>query len=83
VSGNPAGRPRIVAEVADLARRHTADAIAALVAIMPKGESDAARVSAANALLDRGYGRPVQGGPVILDEMGGTLSEQGRAIIEG
>lgn len=61
VSGNPNGRPKIIAEVRDLARRHTADAIAALVAIMREGESDAARVSAANALLDRGYGRPVQG----------------------
>jgi len=82
VSGNPNGRPRIVAEVRDLARRHTANAIAALVAIMQKGESDAARVSAANALLDRGYGRPVTGGPVMLDEIDGTLSEQGRTIIK-
>lgn len=59
-SGNPGGRPKVVAEVTELARQHTAEAIEALVAICTKGKSEAARASAAVALLDRGYGRPAQ-----------------------
>jgi hypothetical protein len=60
-SGNPGGRPKVVAEVRELAREHTADAIQTLVSIMTNPKSaPAARVSAANALLDRGYGKPPQ-----------------------
>jgi hypothetical protein len=60
-SGNPGGRPKVVAEVKELARKHTGKAIETLVSIMdnPKA-APAARVSAANALLDRGYGKPPQ-----------------------
>jgi hypothetical protein len=51
----------VLAEVRDLARRHGAAAIGALaeIALNPKAPP-AARVAAAEALLDRGYGRPVQ-----------------------
>ena len=59
-SGNPGGRPKVSAEIRDLARDHGAKAIERLVALMhSKNESVAVR--AAEALLDRGYGRPVQG----------------------
>src|SRR5262249_1155490 len=60
-SGNPGGRPKEIAEVKELARAHMPAAIEALASIMnnPKA-SDAARVSAATALLDRGYGKPQQ-----------------------
>ena len=59
--GNPGGRPKVVAEVNELARVHTAEAIQTLVSIMTNPKSaPAARVSAANALLDRGYGKPPQ-----------------------
>ena len=44
----------------ELARQHTELALGVLVKIAQKGESEKARVSAANALLDRGYGRPRQ-----------------------
>ena len=71
-SGNPGGRPKVVAEVKELARKHTGKAIETLVSIMdnPKA-APAARVSAANALLDRGYGKPPQhitgeGGPSFV-----------------
>jgi hypothetical protein len=60
-SGNPGGRPKVVAEVKELARAYTAEAIETLVSIMTNAKSaPAARVSAANALLDRGYGKPPQ-----------------------
>jgi Family of unknown function (DUF5681) len=66
-SGNPGGRPKAVAEIKDLARKHTDEALETLAAIMrnPKA-SAAARVSAANALLDRGYGKPPQ--HITVDE---------------
>ena len=68
-SGNPGGRPKVVAQVKELAREHTGEAIETLVSIMTNPKyAPAARVSAANALLDRGYGKPPQhisgeGGP--------------------
>ena len=57
VSGNPGGRPRAALDVQELARQHTPDAIAALVAALA---SPRERVSAAVALLDRGWGKPAQ-----------------------
>ena len=68
-SGNPGGRPKVIAEVKELARAHTGEAIGTLVSIMTNPKyAPASRVSAANALLDRGYGKPPQhitgeGGP--------------------
>jgi uncharacterized protein DUF5681 len=60
-SGNPGGRPKVVAEVRELARAHTGEAIETLVSIMSNPKcAPASRVSAANALLDRGYGKPPQ-----------------------
>ena len=59
-SGNPGGRSKVVKEVQDLARQHTTDAIKTLVAICKRGQSEAARVAAASAILDRAYGKPTQ-----------------------
>ena len=60
-SGNPGGRPAVIAEVRDLAREHTAAAIDTLAIIMNNTDAPpAARVAAANSILDRGYGKPVQ-----------------------
>lgn len=60
-SGNPSGRPKTDLVIRDLARKHTEDAIQTLVAITndPK-VSASARVQAATAILDRGWGKPVQ-----------------------
>lgn len=60
-SGNPGGRPKVVGEVQELAREHTTQAIQTLVDIMSSADAPpAARVAAANAVLDRGYGKPPQ-----------------------
>ncbi len=48
------------ASLSDLARQHTSTALTALVDIAKKGGSESARVAAANALLDRAYGKPTQ-----------------------
>ena len=56
-SGNPGGRPKAAVDVQTLARAHTADAIRALVDAL---SSPRERVPAAVALLDRGWGKPIQ-----------------------
>jgi hypothetical protein len=58
-SGNPGGRPRGFAEIAELARSYAPAAIELLATIMNAEDMPpAARVGAANALLDRGFGKP-------------------------
>ena len=48
-------------EIRSLARSHTEAAINALLSVMNQPESPpAARVSAANSILDRGWGKPAQ-----------------------
>ena len=48
-------------EIRSLARSHTRTALNVLVGIMrSKGATAAARVSAANAILDRGWGKATQ-----------------------
>jgi hypothetical protein len=51
---------RVTYDIQKLARQYTERALLTLAGIMERGESEAARVSAANALLDRGHGRPKQ-----------------------
>ena len=52
---------KIVTEIRSLARSHTRTAINVLVGIMrSKDATAAARVSAANAILDRGWGKATQ-----------------------
>ena len=59
--GNLRGRPKIDAEVRDLARVHTADAINTLATIMrDEKEPASARVTAAFLILDRGHGKAPQ-----------------------
>jgi hypothetical protein len=60
-SGNPGGRPRVLADVQELARERCSKAIDTLAEILAdKKAPAAARVAAAGALLDRGYGKPTQ-----------------------
>jgi hypothetical protein len=49
-------------EIRSLARSHTETALNTLVGIMNQDQAPhAARVAAANSLLDRGWGKPMQG----------------------
>jgi hypothetical protein len=58
-SANPGGRPKVLVEVRDLARIHTAEAIDTLVSIMrDDSKSEHARIAAATQLLNRGWGSP-------------------------
>jgi len=62
----PRSSPIIIAnaqekrELREAAREYTERALRTLAAICSEGQSEAARVSAACALLDRGYGKPTQ-----------------------
>jgi len=54
-------------EIKSLARSHTETALNTLVGIMNQSEAPAAaRVAAANSLLDRGWGKPTQ--PISGDD---------------
>ena len=60
-SGNPGGRPKALAAVMEAAKAHTAAAIETLAAIMAdRRQPAAARIAAAVAILDRGWGKPRQ-----------------------
>lgn len=59
-SGNPGGRPRALASVMHEARRYTPEALKTLVKLMRSAESETVRLNATEALLSRGWGRPVQ-----------------------
>jgi hypothetical protein len=53
--------PRAVTEIRSLARSHTRTALNVLVGVMRSNEATpAARVAAANAILDRGWGKAPQ-----------------------
>ena len=77
VSGNPRGRPkkartiearRLVTDVKAAARELTQSAIDTLARIMKNPKAPAAvRLSAAQALLDRGHGRPSQAVDVVVE----------------
>jgi len=60
-SGNPGGRPRVVADIRALAQLQGEASIEALIRVRDDPKSPAAAVvTAAQALMDRGYGRAIQ-----------------------
>jgi uncharacterized protein DUF5681 len=82
-SGNPGGRPKVLGDVQELARQQSPDAINTLGDIMRDDKAPpAARVAAANALLDRGYGKPTQPISQTLAKVDpSTLSDEELAAI--
>ena len=72
VCPNKKGRPPVIQEVRELAKQQTEAAIRTIVAIMEDPKANAsARVAAAEAILDRGWGKPKQ--HVDLDATGGFV----------
>jgi hypothetical protein len=54
-------RSRTITEIRSLARSHTRTALNVLVGVMRNTKAPApARIAAANAILDRGWGKPKQ-----------------------
>lgn len=94
ISGNPGGYSKekraAVARVAVLAREHTEEAIKTLATILKDEKATrTTRIAAANALLDRAWGRPPQSVGVGVglsfdnledEDMGLSVVEVGRRI---
>jgi Family of unknown function (DUF5681) len=59
-SGNPSGRSKDKHTISQLAKAYTEEAIEKLAAIMRTGKTEQAQVRAAEALLDRGWGKAPQ-----------------------
>ena len=57
-SGNAGGRPKDEHNIAALARSYSTEAIETLVDLMRNARDDRVRRTAAQALLDRGFGKP-------------------------
>ena len=72
-AGRPPGVPnKATAEIKDLARQYTGDALTTLAGIMKSDEQPAAaRVSACKELLDRAYGKAPQ---ALTGEGGGPIT---------
>jgi hypothetical protein len=61
-SPNPGGRPKLFTELREAAQREGPASIRKLAEIRDNPKAPyLAQIAAANSLLDRGYGRPVQG----------------------
>jgi hypothetical protein len=60
MSGNPSGRSKETHTISQLAKAYTQEAIEKLAAIMRTGKTEQAQVRAAEALLDRGWGKASQ-----------------------
>ena len=59
VSGNPGGRPKLEVSIRELAQENSMEALETLVQVMRTGKPGE-RLIAANAILDRAYGKPTQ-----------------------
>lgn len=79
-SGNPAGRPKVVAVIRDMAREHGKEAVEKLVEIMRGDDPKLARAAACD-ILDRGYGKPTQ--MIASDDDAGGLTVVIRQAIGG
>lgn len=78
-SGNPGGRPKECAEVKALAREYGQEAIEKLVALM-RGEDNRIAQAAAQALLDRGYGKPSQSVDLVADVTANVSTIERRVV---
>ena len=85
-SGNPGGKPKAIITVVEAARARTVEAIETLTTIMrDKKATSSARVSAAIALLVRGWGKAPQSISIKRDpsEMGHLTDDELIAIAAG
>lgn len=79
-SGNPNGRPKADPALVKAAREHAERALAVFVANLDD-ENPTVRHKAAEALLDRGYGKPAQSVTVAGDEDAPLITRIERVIV--
>lgn len=82
-SGNPGGRPKGELALREAARKHCPEAIRRIAEIMRSSTDERVVIHAAEVLLERGYGKPVQAVAVSGDGEGGPISMQGLGPIYG
>lgn len=80
-SGNPTGRPKVVKEVQELARKAAPKAWKRILELVDSGEPKVA-LAASQEVLNRAYGKPAQAvtgeggeGPVLLQVISGVPRE--------
>ena len=81
-----AGRPkgavnRVTADIREAAQEFSVEALQVLVSVYRNSESDAAKVAAANSVLDRAHGKPGQQIDVSA-AVNATLTEVRRTIVD-
>lgn len=87
-SANPGGRPKIEGKIRELAQQHGEKALLTLVALLDHKEYRA-RLGAAEALLNRGFGRPAQSVDVTFTQadlaaaISGLTDDEKRAVALG
>ena len=75
-SGNPGGRPKVIANIREIAREYAPEAVLRLVELM-RDEDPRVAVAACKEILDRGFGRPQLSTDVEKDhEQGGPLEHR-------
>lgn len=75
---NPAGRPPVIRDIREAAKQHTRTAINVLIKCMTDHDTPpAARIAAATAILDRGWGKPQQNveARIGVENVGATAAE--------
>lgn len=79
--GRPKGSPnKATADIREAAQQYSAQALAVLVRVATQGESEAAQVAAANAILDRAHGKPKQSMDVDAN-LTATITEVRRSLV--
>lgn len=83
VSGNPGGRPKTIPEVKEILKAASPDAARALVELLDS-EKDSIRLAAAQDILDRTQGKPIQMQAVAVDvdEMHDITTQIRRILLE-
>lgn len=84
--GRPKGQTQIATNtdrrsLAQLARAYTKEALMALVEIFQDKTAGAARVTAAIAVLDRGYGKPAQSHELTGPNQGPVMMKLDQAVL--
>ena len=81
-AGRKRGTPnKATADIRAAAQEYTGQALGVLVQIATAGESEAARVAAANSILDRAHGKPRQSVEVEAD-VTATVRKIERTIVD-
>ena len=82
-SGNPSGRPKKTEEeklVDELCREKSVDALAVIEEIMINGQTEKARLAAAQYIMDRGNGKPVSK-TELTGAGGGAINAQHSVVV--